>query len=190
MRKIAAPASRRPVRRLPGGIARRRMPALLVAAAILTIWFVARTFTSEAEADAAPPPPRVVIEAGEFPEVPVIVDPGANAYGAASERNVFAYDDPPPVVAQPEPVPVVVAPEPVPVIAEPVAPEPPRPPAFPYRVLGRVGPFAVLTRDGEITNVKAGDTIGGEFVLRSIGAESVEIGFVHFPDVKKIPIGE
>jgi len=40
-------------------------------------------------------------------------------------------------------------------------------------------------------NVRAGETIDGQFILRNIGIESVEIGYVGFPaDVKtRVPLG-
>ena len=45
---------------------------------------------------------------------------------------------------------------------------------------------------GRVLNVRVGETFDGKFILRSIGIESVEIGYVGFPaDVKtRVPIGE
>ena len=42
-------------------------------------------------------------------------------------------------------------------------------------------PIATFNGNGEIVNVRIGETIDGKFVLRSIGIESVEIGYVGFP---------
>lgn len=65
-------------------------------------------------------------------------------------------------------------------------PEPPKPPPFTYKLVGTFGPekkqIAVFSRDGEILNIHVGQTFGGSrFTLRSIGIESVEIGYPGFP---------
>jgi hypothetical protein len=113
-----------------------------------------------------------------------------------SERNLFAYKEPPPPPPPPPP------PAPVPVPVQPVIPQPPPPPAapvppqFPYHYIGTFGtannPIATFSGNGEIVNVHVGETFAGKFILRGIGIESVEIGYVGFPaDVKtRIPIGQ
>jgi hypothetical protein len=113
-----------------------------------------------------------------------------------SERNLFAYKEPPPPPPPPPP------PAPVPVPVQPVVPQPPPPPAAPvppqfaFHYIGTFGtannPIATFSGNGEIVNVRVGETIDGKFILRSIGIESVEIGYVGFPaDVKtRIPIGQ
>ena len=82
-------------------------------------------------------------------------------------------------------------------VAPPPPPPPkPVPPAFNYRYIGTFGrpdaPIATFTRDGEIVNARIGDVIDGKFILRSIGLESVEIGFVGFPadERRRVPIGQ
>jgi hypothetical protein len=84
-----------------------------------------------------------------------------------------------------------------PVIIPPPPPPPPRtPPAFTYKYIGTFGPanspIATFSGNGEIINLRVGETFDGKFILRSIGIESVEIGYVGFPaDVKtRVPIGE
>jgi Thrombospondin type 3 repeat len=78
----------------------------------------------------------------------------------------------------------------------PPPPPKPVPPPFDYKYIGTFGssenPIATFNRNGEIVNVRGGDTIDGKFILRSIGIESVEIGFVGFPtDVQqRIPLGQ
>lgn len=78
----------------------------------------------------------------------------------------------------------------------PPPPPAPVPPAFDYKYVGTFGsarnPLAAFTRNGEIINVRVGDTIDNKFILRSIGIESVEIGFVGFPatERQRIPIGQ
>jgi hypothetical protein len=75
-------------------------------------------------------------------------------------------------------------------------PPPPVPPQFTYKFIGMFGqpqnPIATFTRDAEIINARVGDVIEGKFILRGIGIESAEIGFVGFPaDVRqRIPLGQ
>ncbi|HEV8657685.1 MAG TPA: thrombospondin type 3 repeat-containing protein [Thermoanaerobaculia bacterium] len=84
-----------------------------------------------------------------------------------------------------------------PAVAPPPPPPPkPVPPPFPYKYIGTFGsasnPIAAFTGNGEIVNARVGDIIDGKFVLRSIGIESVEIGFVGFPpdEKQRVPIGQ
>ena len=85
--------------------------------------------------------------------------------------------------------PPVLAPQPPPQPAAPV------PPTFPYKYIGTFGrpdnPIATFSGNGQLVNVRAGETIDGQFILRNIGIESVEIGYVGFPaDVKtRVPLG-
>jgi hypothetical protein len=79
------------------------------------------------------------------------------------------------------------------IIPPPPPPPEPVPPAFDYKYVGTFGsarnPIATFTRNGEIVNAHAGDTIDNKFILRSIGIESVEIGFVGFPPSKHQTVG-
>ena len=82
-------------------------------------------------------------------------------------------------------------------VAPPPPPPPkPVPPAFNYRYIGTFGsaasPIATFTREGEIVNARVGETIDGKFILRGIGLESVEIGFVGFPpdERRRIAVGQ
>jgi hypothetical protein len=80
--------------------------------------------------------------------------------------------------------------------ANPPKPQVPQPPQFTMKYIGTFGPvnnpIATFNGNGEIVNVRVGETIDGKFVLRSIGIESVEIGYVGFPvDVKtRVPLGQ
>ena len=115
-----------------------------------------------------PPPPVVT---GEI----VYAEPTPND----GSRNLFAYVTAPvaPVVVKPEPV------KAVPMVS--ALPEPPAPvqkvaekPRFTYRYIGRFGPdgnpVAAFVRDGEVVTAQRGDPVG-EFVVRDIGFESVEV---------------
>lgn len=73
----------------------------------------------------------------------------------------------------------------------------PQAPEIPYRYLGSFGPdgrrIAVFDDGGvAILNVLEGETFGGRFVVRRIGLESVDVGFVEFPDepARRLAIGE
>jgi len=78
----------------------------------------------------------------------------------------------------------------------PPPPPPPVPPQFNYKYIGTFGspsaPLATFVNGDEIINARVGDTIAGKFVLRNIGIESVEIGFVGFPNdvTRRIPLGQ
>jgi hypothetical protein len=71
----------------------------------------------------------------------------------------------------------------------PPPPPKPVPPQFTMKYIGTFGPaanpIATFEGNGEIVNVRVGETIDGKFILRSIGIESVEIGFVGFPADEK-----
>ncbi|MEO8218158.1 MAG: thrombospondin type 3 repeat-containing protein [Acidobacteriota bacterium] len=74
-------------------------------------------------------------------------------------------------------------------------PPPPTPPAFPYTYIGSFGtpthPIAAFSAGDKIDNVRVGQTFGRQFILRSIGIESVDIGYVGFPaDVRtRVAVG-
>ncbi len=103
------------------------------------------------------------------------------------KRNLFAY----PVHEQPVIIARAVVQE-LPPVATPApaleAPAP-QPIPFPYRYIGTFGPpqhpVAAFKRDGDVVTVLRGQRIG-DFVLRSIGIESVE---VEGPDgTRRVPL--
>jgi len=112
------------------------------------------------------------------------------------ERNLFSYKEPPPPPPPPPPKPQPVIVQPPPPPPPPPQPAAPVPPPFPYKYIGTFGtpsnPIATFSGNGEIVNVRIGETIDGKFILRGIGIESVEIGFVGFPpDAKtRIALGQ
>lgn len=83
-------------------------------------------------------------------------------------------------------------------IIDPPPPPPPKPvpPQFPYKYIGTFGPegkpIATFSNSGEIINVRPGETFDGKFILRSIGIESVVIGYVGFPadETTRVPLGQ
>jgi hypothetical protein len=89
----------------------------------------------------------------------------------------------PVVIAVPEPPQVVTA---LPVRAEPA------PPTFPYHFIGRFGhdddPIAALVSEDRVIIAQAGDTIDGEFIVRSVGLRSIEIGFVSHPSTIRLQL--
>ena len=78
----------------------------------------------------------------------------------------------------------------------PPPPPPPVPPQFTMKYIGTFGPannpIATFVRDNEIVNVRVGETFDGKFILRGIGIESAEIGYVGFPPetTTRVPIGQ
>lgn len=120
------------------------------------------------------------------------------ALSLGAHRNLFTFNDTPPpvphvvhhtVIAPPQ---ITIAPS----AQQPQAEAAPAPPALPYRCIGRFGPdsapfIALANDDHEVINVRAGETVGGRFIVRSIGLESVDIGFTGFPSSydKRIAIG-
>jgi hypothetical protein len=75
------------------------------------------------------------------------------------------------------------------------AKEIPPPPEFIGKYIGNFGTasrsIATFSINGQVVNVRLGQTFAGQFILRKIGIESVDIGFVGYPpDVtRRIPIG-
>ncbi len=71
----------------------------------------------------------------------------------------------------------------------------PKPPPFTLKYLGNFGPagrrYAVFTDGKSIYNVREGGVIDGKFTVAHIGLESVDIGFVGFPDTpaQRFPAG-
>lgn len=144
-----------------------------------------------------------------------------------SDRNLFAYKEPPPLPPPPPTPPPAPPPDQdkdgIPDFRDncvamanpdqrdvdgdgigtacdqpetPPPPPPPTPPQFTYKFIGTFGrpqsPIATFARDGEIVNARIGDVIEGKFILRRIGIESAEIGFVGFPPdvVQRVPLGQ
>ncbi len=71
---------------------------------------------------------------------------------------------------------------------------PPRPPEISFKFIGSFGPkgrpIAVIQQGDEVFNARSGDTLFGRFVLRKVGYESIDVGFVGFDpsETRRLPI--
>ncbi len=125
-------------------------------------------------------------------------------------RNIFRYGPPkttqtPQIPGQPSgrenvKLPPKVPPEPLATeTGTPISPtekeHKKQPPPFNYKYLGFFGPqnkkLAVFSDGKEIMDVFEGEIIADKFIVKSIGFETVTIGFVGFPDdiIQKIEVG-
>lgn len=79
----------------------------------------------------------------------------------------------------------------------PMPPPPPTPtpraPEISFRFVGTFGPkahpIAVIQQGDRVYNVRAGDILFDKFVLRSVGYESIEVGFVGYPQTADTRVG-
>ncbi len=105
-------------------------------------------------------------------------------------RNIFDTREP----TKPPPPTPTPAPPPPPapgsaLFVGPMPPPPPTPtpvpPEIAFKFIGTFGPkdhpIAVLLAGDQLLNARAGDVVFDRFILRSIGYESVDIGFVGYP---------
>ena len=135
-------------------------------------------------------------------EVPIVttkdLDPQRERREGPTSRNLFDLRAPTPV---PPPAPTP-APPPPPAPGSggfvgplpPPAPTPtPAPPAIPFKFIGTFGPkerpFAVLVLGDQIVNARAGEVVFDSFLLRRVGYESVDVGFVGFAPAETRRLG-
>ena len=124
-------------------------------------------------------------------EVPIIttrdLDPARSRTSMQEGRNIFDFRAP---TLPPPPTPTP-APPPPPAPGDPrfVGPLPPPtptptppPPEISFKFIGIFGskekPIAALSQGGTILNAREGDVVFGQFILRKIGYESIDVGFV------------
>ncbi len=170
-----------------------RQLALLVVLLVVFFFVVTRQLGTEAEA-VATLARRATGEgktsaAGE--QLPRVVDldlaalelkPGQFSPG----RDPFRFQARPAPPPPPKPPPAP-KPQPAPVAPRP-APAPPqrRPPPIDFVYLGSFGPkegrIAVFWDQSDIYNAGVGQVLKEKFVVRGIGFESADIGFVEFPE--------
>ena len=144
---------------------------------------------------AARPRPRAGREKVVAPEdVPYVsvedLNPPRARRAGDDGRNIFDLRvptlPPPPTPTPPPP------PPPAPGSASFVGPLPPPlptptplPPEINFKFIGTFGPrdrpIAVLLMGDQLLNARAGDVVFDRFILRNIGYESVDVGFVGYP---------
>ncbi len=157
-------------------------------------WLARGLHTSPDALPAPPPAAPIVAAAAPAPPPAQRIAHAETPFASGGKRNLFAYRE---AAHAEEPRAFVVveeAPAAVVVSAPVGAIEPPQPPPFPYRLIGTFGTrdkrFAAFTRDGEVLAVRAGRNIGSDYVLRSIGIESVEVQRVADAMSVRVPLGE
>ena len=127
-------------------------------------------------------------------DVPIVtmedLSPPRSRHAGEQGRNIFDFRvptvPPPPTPTPPPPPP----PEPGSVAfigpLPPPAPTPtPLPPDINFKFIGTFGPkdqpIAALLQGDQLLNARVGDVVFGRFILRNIGYESVDVGFVGYP---------
>ena len=135
-------------------------------------------------------------------EVPVLnkkdFDPPRGSLGGETGRDLFELRDP---TRPPPPTPTPRPPAPGEgAFVGPLPPPPPtptpKPPEVTFKFLGSFGPrdrpIAVIQQGDEVFNARAGDTLFGKFVLRKVGYESIDVGFVGFAEseTKRLAIAQ
>jgi len=135
-------------------------------------------------------------------EVPIVttkdLEPLHAQRSAAPGRNIFDQRPPtpvPPPTATPAPPPPPAPGSPM--FIGPLPPPPPTPtpapPDISFKFIGTFGPkdrpVAVLVLGDQIVNARAGDVVFDRFILRRVGYESVDVGFVGFRPTETRRIG-
>lgn len=126
-------------------------------------------------------------------EVPMIspgdLDPRPGRVAGPGSRDLFDFREPtarplPTATPAPPPPPGPGDPRFVGPLPPPPPPPTPAPPAIPFRFIGTFGPrdrpIAVLATADRLVNARAGDVVFDHFVLRRVGYESIDVGFVGF----------
>lgn len=170
-----------------------RQLALLAVLVVIFGWLALRPFGGGSSGRAASVrgsvPSRQSLERGEVEVVRVRLGDLLPEEGTESPgRNPFIYR--PAAKPPPRPRPVQRPPRPQtrpqPNQAQRAEPPAPRPPAVDFVYLGSFGAkerkIAVFSDNKEIYNVLEGGVVKERFVVRSIGLESADIGFVNFPN--------
>ncbi len=117
---------------------------------------------------------------------------------APAARDLFKFKEPPPpprIFVPPPPQyippndPRFIGPRP-----PPPPPPPPTPPPIPFQFTGTFGPphqpIAVIVEGDRLTVVREGDVVDEKFIIRNVGYESLDVGFVGFPEreVRRLPL--
>lgn len=191
----------------------RRQAVLFGVLAVVLIFFVVRWSAREKPVEN---PAAVVATGKELPvragrrrnatprpdEIPLLtardLEPRLRAAGGDTGRDLFDLREP----TKPPPPSPTPAPPPPPGPGHPafVGPLPPplptptpTPPEPPFRLIGIFGPkdrpIAVLANGDEIFNARAGEVVLGRWIVKKVGYESVDIGFVGpWTETRRLPI--
>jgi hypothetical protein len=198
-----------------GRIGSRRQAVLLGVLAVLLVLAVARWSssgpkgpetegrTAAARPAAGPRPAAGRRAAAVSPdEVPLLspedLRPRSRSGSAEASRDLFDVREP---THRPPPTPTPAPPPPPPPgdprFIGPLPPPPPTPtpapPPIPFKFIGSFGPrerpIAVLVAGDSIVNARSGDVVFERFILRRVGYESVDVGFVGFPESQSRRLG-
>jgi hypothetical protein len=132
-------------------------------------------------------------------EVPVLsvadFEPHAPTTPNASGRDLFDLREP---THPPPPTPTPAPPGPgdprfIGPLPPPPPPPTPKPPEISFKFIGTLGhkarPIAVVVQGDQVFVAQAGDTLFGKFLLRKVGYESIDVGFVGFPESETRRVG-
>jgi hypothetical protein len=132
----------------------------------------------------------------DIPDIDVSAFSRKETTSPAIARDLFKFKElPPPPPPPPRPVyigpgdPRFVGPLP-----PPPPPPPPQPPAIAFQFTGTFGPakepVAAIVDADKLVLVRPGDVVDGKFIIRRVGYESLDVGFVGFPEseIRRIPI--
>ena len=116
--------------------------------------------------------------------------------GSDTVRDLFGVPSEPTKKPPPTPYPPPPPPGDARFIGPLPAPGPtptPRPPEITFKFVGTFGPkghpIAVIQEGDKVYNVRAGDILFDKFVLRNVGYESIDIGFVGYSETESRRIG-
>lgn len=135
-------------------------------------------------------------------EVPLIspddLDPRRPGSAAVSGRDLFDFREP---TARPLPTPTPPPPPPpepgdpryVGPLPPPPPPPTPAPPDIGFKFIGSFGPrerpIAVLVMGDQVLNARTGDVVFDRFIVRKVGYESIDVGFVGFAPAETRRLG-
>ena len=174
---------------------------LVVVAAVAAVRLVGRGGIGGGGSSGGP----FTYEPNHLPELIAVVE-HADDRTAGSGRNPFAFGVPPtptprPVTPQPTAPPLPTRPPPPTATPRPDGLPPPRP--FDRQFIGHFGParlkVAALRRQGagedaraEVEVATEGSVLDGYYIIRSIGLESLDVGFVGYPqtEIQRVPLVE
>lgn len=140
--------------------------------------------------------PEVRVSPDEIPDIDVSAFSRRPEGSANVSRDLFKFKEPPPPKPKPPPPAYTSPGDPrfVGPLPPPPPPPPPQPPAIAFQFTGTFGsakePVAAIVESDKLMLVRRGDIVDGKFIVRHVGYESLDVGFVGFPEseVRRIPI--